>query len=428
MPYPKNLPELKARQKANLQQAVKTAYQKSRYYREVMDKLGLTPEKIKTVKDLPAIPPTFKKNLRERNWDFVCIDRGQWRDVYSTSGSTGSSVYIPLSHRDLALMGKLGGETLKLIGLTPRDLVQLTLPMGNWMWAAGHGFYYCYTSLGAGVLRFGPGFTDKQIELLENLDATVVHGIPSFLVKLGEAVKAKGAKTKVRRLVSIAENVINLELDRNRLGKKIEELWGLPLFSTYGASERPFLCGECRLRAGMHIHPDEMLVEILDPKTLEPLPEGEKGLVTFTSFKVEGFPLLRYAPGDLSFLVPGVCECGAVSQRLGPIYARTDHMMKIKGVMIYPERVSEVVAQVEEVGAFQLEAYTENFMDQLRVYFTVKAGANPEAAAKKLAVFLKHRLNISMETIPQNDKQLAERIFPPGINKAKTFLDNRSKN
>jgi len=426
VPYPKDLPGLKARQRENLTKALNWAYGNSRYYRELLDQHRINHEKIKDLKDFQRLPVTIKPHLRERNWDFVCIDRSQWLDAYSTSGSTGSSVFIPLSRADLNRMAKFGGETLKLIGLNKKDLVQLTLPMGNWMWAAGHGFYYCYTSMGAGVLRFGPGFTEKQIEIMEKLEPTVVHGIPSFLVKLGEAVKTHKPRIKVKKVVSIAENVMAMDLSKNQLGRKIEALWGVPLFSTYGASEGPFLCGECRMRKGHHIHPDEMLVEILDPNTYQPLPDGEKGLLAFTSFGVKGFPLLRYIPGDLSFLLPEPCSCGAVSQMLGPIYARNDHMMKIKGVMIYPERVSEAIAQFEGVSAFQLEAYTENYMDQLRVYFAPRLESEPALTGQKLQNFLKQKLGIKMAVIPQDEQQLGGRIFPTGTNKAKIFLDNRS--
>ncbi|MCD6310511.1 MAG: AMP-binding protein [Candidatus Eremiobacteraeota bacterium] len=425
MRFPRDPKKARKEQLERLKATVKYAYNNSRYFREKMDRAKFKPDKMKSFSDLKYLPVTTKNDLRENNWDIVAVPRKKWVDLLSTSGTTGQSVYIPMTKKDLRRVARWGGQTLSLMGLKKTDIVQLTLPMGSWLWMAGYGFYLCYVDFGCCVLRFGPGFTDKQIEIMEKLGTTVIHGVPSFMIRLGSAVRASGIRHHVEKVATIAENVLTMDLKKNSAGKMIEENWGAELFSTYGSTEGPIVCCECTEHQGMHVHPFEVIIEILDPDTYEPVPEGERGVITITPLGVEGFPLLRYAIGDLSFLVPGDCPCGAYGQRIGPIYARTDHMMKIKGVIVYPEVLKEIISREPLVGQFQIEAYTENFMDHIRIW----CAGNGEAGyiSNLLRKKIKESLGISVEVNVVSSTDVAARILPPGKNKPVVFLDLREK-
>jgi phenylacetate-CoA ligase len=182
------------------------------------------------------------------------------------------------------------------------------------------------------------------------------------------------------------------------------------------------------------MNPDEVYVEILDPETMEPVKDGEEGLVTVTPLGVKGFPLIRYINGDISFLVPGRCSCGRMLQRLGPIFARKDHMMKIKGVKVYPEVIKKMVEEFEDVDIFQLEAYTGDFMDLLKVCIPHLPGAEDqnllEKSTERAALLqdkIRRALGVTLEVRSINREELQQRVRPPEMRKPVIFLDNRKK-
>jgi len=275
---------------------------------------------------------------------------------------------------------------------------------------------------GCCVLRFGPGFGEEQVNTMSALGATVLHAVPSFAATLGLQAAPRRGELKVRKVVTIGENVMTRDLLRNALGRKIEELWGVELFSTYGCTEGPFIAAECGARAGHHYHPYEVLVEVLDGETHRPVEPGELGVVAVTPLGVEGFPLLRYLTGDVSFLVPGECPCGVLTPRLGPIVARTDQRMKIKGAVVYPEAVKEIIRGFPEIDGFQIEVYTRGFVDELRVHFHA-----PCELASALSAALYGGLGISVEALPCTREEMAARLFPPDAGKPRVFLDDRRK-
>ncbi|MCL5035545.1 MAG: AMP-binding protein [Chloroflexi bacterium] len=425
MTFPKDPAKTKKEQLERLKSTVKYTYDNSRYFNTKMKKAGFLPGKVKTIRDLSYLPVTTKKDLRENNWDIVAVPRSRWVDLVSTSGTTGQATYIPLTKKDLKRVGKWGGQTLSLMGLKKTDIVQMTLPLGSWMWMAGFGFYLCYTDFGCCVLRFGPGFTDKQIDIMEKLGSTIVHGVPSFMVRLGTAVRDSLPHHSVSKVATIGENVMSMDLKKNAMGQAIENIWEAELFSTYGCSEGPIVCGECTEHQGMHVHPFETIIEIVDPETYEPVKEGGKGVITITPLNVEAFPILRYAIGDLSFLVPGDCPCGAYGQRLGPIYSRIDHMMKIKGVVVYPEVIKEIISREPIVEQFQIEAYTENFMDNIRLWCSGKG--DQDHISDLLRKRIKGALGISVDVNVLSPAEVGARVMPQGINKPIVFLDAREK-
>lgn len=420
--------EIKARQLTNIKDYIEFAYHNTSYYKDLFDKNNIKIGDISSFDDLRRIPITTKEDLRKNNPRFYGTPEEEWIDMSCTSGTTGTSVYIPFTHNDMKRIAIRGAQTLRLSGINETDRIHLAMPMCAWMWMAGFGFYMCFSTAGVCVLRFGPGYSEKSLATIKNFSATAIMGVPSYLVKLGEMRERMQIETSVKRVFTIGENIMNKDLTKNALGKKLEELWKAEVFSCYGATEGTFLAVECNRFAGHHINPDELYMEILDPDTLEPVKDGEEGLVTITPLWAEGLTLLRYVNGDMSFIIPGRCPCGRMLQRVGPAFARVDQMMKVKGVMIYPEAIKNIIAGTGKIDLFQVEAYTENFSDLVRIY--VPSDADEETDRKSaldLRERIRMRIGVTLEVKPISRKKLQGMIFPPGKRKPVMFVDKRSK-
>jgi len=420
--------EIKRRQLAKIKEHINYAYNNSPYYKKLFDKIKIKPYNISNYDDLRKIPPTTKQDLRDYNPDFQAAPKSKWIDMSSTSGTTGVPVYMPFTRNDLEQMALFGAQTLSLSGITSEDIVHLVMPMSAWLWMAGFGFYFCFTALGACVLRFGPGSSEKSLATMKNVGATAIMGVPSFLVKLGMEKKKMGIDLQIKRVFTIGENMLEKDLSRNAFSKKIEELWDARLFSCYGGTEGPFLTVECDRFNGQHINPYEAYFEILDPETHKPVEDGEEGLITITPLGYEGFPLIRYINGDMSFLVPGRCPCKKMLQRTGPIFARIDHMMKIKGVMIYPEVIKKIIMEFGEIGLFQVEAYTENFMDMVRVHIPERENVEKSREiTMRLKEKIRRTLGVTLDVETMDSEELQRKILPPDKRKPVVFIDSRKR-
>ncbi|MCE1245053.1 MAG: AMP-binding protein [Firmicutes bacterium] len=418
--------EIEQRQNGRIREMVEYAYHNSFFYREMMDIAEVKPQDVQTAGDLKKLPITRKDDLREYNDRFFAAPRSRWLDIASTSGSTGAPVYIPFTLKDMERISLYGAQTLSLSGLSGEDTVHLTLPMSAWLWMAGFGFYFCFTTLGTGVTRFGPGFSEKSIRIIQETSSTALMAAPSFALKLGREIKRKGISHSIKRIFIVGENVLDRDLKKNGLGRMIEEAWNAELFSCYGATEGCFVTVECSAHNGHHINPDEVFFEILDPDTLEPVEDGKEGLVAITPLGVEGMPLLRYMNGDRSYLIPGPCPCGNMHKRLGPILARNDHMVKIKGVMVYPDAVKNVLSE-NGIVMMQVEVVEKDFANHLIVYIPAKPGDNTAFEAF-IQEQIRRKLGVTLEVRAIEEDELNHRIMPEATRKPVVFVDNRPKN
>lgn len=414
--------EMRKKRLEKIKQQVEYVHNNSPWYRALFKEQGVRPEDIRSYDDFSKIPVVTKDDIRRQNRDFFAAPEEEWVDITTTSGTTGQPTYMPLTRGDLYRVSVCGAQTAALSGLSSLDTMHLTLPMSAWMWMAGYGFYLMFTTIGATVLRFGPGFTEKSMSTLKSLKATALMATPSFALKLGKDIADAGIRHNVNKIYTIGENVLEKNLSHNELGAKIEKVWGAELFACYGATEGPFVSVECKRHNGHHINPLEVYVEILDPQTHKPLPHGKEGLVCITPLGSEGFPLLRYVNGDISFLVEGLCPCGKMLDRIGPIMGRMDHMMKIKGVMIYPEALKQEIHRLDIVETFQIEAFTRNYADGIRI--NLPAGVTPETGGI-LVEKLKRKFGVTFETAFFEDAVLKEMVFPQGSRKPRDFVDKR---
>ena len=421
-------------QTRKIREVVHYVYSHSKFYQRLFKREGLKPSQIKSLKDLEKIPLTTKDDLRKKNFDFVCAPHKEWADLFTTGGTTGLPVYLPQTKNDLSRTAWAEERTLRIAGIKKEDLVQFNMPMSTAMWGAGLSYWMGYQLIGAGVLRSGPGFAEQQIQNMERLKATVIHSQSSFLIRLGLMAKEKGVmkRLKIRLLLAGLENILNEDFSRNELGKKLEEVWkGCRVCAVYGNSESASPVNECQAESGYHLTSEFCYLEIVDSKTGKVLPPGEKGMMVITPFNLEGLPLLRYALGDVSFIIEGRCKCGRTAPRLGPILGRTDDMMKIKGVIVYPSGIEDIILSVKEVSSYYIEVDKDkNFMDQVRVYAAPKRELSKdekERLSEEINYAIKSKLQISAKVTLRSPQEIQEKVMPKGSTKPKKFWDLRSK-
>jgi phenylacetate-CoA ligase len=394
-----------------LKKVINYAYKNSRFYYNFFKKNKINPEKIKTIKDFQKIPFTYKEDLRKNNFDFIAVEKEKWVDVFSTTGTTGERIYFPITSSDLSRTAYAEYRCLKIAGVKESDIVQFTYPMSTAMWGAGISYYLGYQLIGCCVLRYGPGAVEEQLENMRKLSATIVHAQAGFLARLGEIAWEKKImkKLKVRLILPAIENLLNEDLTRNELGKKLEEIWKYArLCAVYGNTESAAPLKECEYKSGYHITPEFCYYEIVNPETNEILPPGEKGVIVITPLDVEGLPLIRYYLGDISFLIEEKCKCKRSAPRLGPILGRVDEMMKIKGVVVYPQAIENILKSLKEIGDYYIEIYRENYLDKLRIYISLKEGE--KEIVERINNLLKAKLNISGEIFIKSEKEIQEKI------------------
>lgn len=423
--------EIREFQFKRLQKVINYVYARSIFYRDKFKKANLVPEDIKTLNDIRKIPITTKEDLRIRNWDFVCVPRESWADMFVTSGVTGKQIYFPLTKGDIEENAKQQAKFWQTLGVRKEDMVQLTLPMGSAMWCAGLLWWLGNFVNGTCVLRFGPGRTGAQIRNMRLLKPTILCGTSSFLIKLGFAASSCLEEIKPRLLICTGENILSEDLKKNALGRRLSEAWGgIPIRSVYGSTEGARCC-ECETGQGYHTLPEVGFIEIVDPVTYKVLKPGETGMLLFTRFSIEGLPLLRYAIGDITFMIDEKCGCGRNTPRIGPILGRVDDRMKINGVNVFPSAVEEIVLRIPQVSQYYLEVYmSDNFRDKLRVYISSDQVEYERVPGKLSAIVeekIRSMLGVRVEVIFQKLDEILRKVMPHGTIKPLKFFDLRKK-
>jgi len=305
---------------------------------------------VRDLSDVASLPFTTKDDLRgdeDYPYGFVTVDRERLVRLHSSSGTTGRPTTIFHTRRDLDNWTELVARCLTMAGVTAGDVFQNM--MGYGLFTGGLGLHYGAERVGALTIPAGAGNSKKQISLMRDFATTVVHIIPSYALRLPSTFEQLGCDP---RDFSVRTAVLGAEPHSDSIRRRIEELWGLKAFNSYGLSEMngPGVAFECGRQDGLHLWEDSYLVEIIDPETLAPLPEGERGELVLTTLAREGMPLIRYRTKDLTSLRRERCECGRTHVRIDRITGRTDDMLIIKGVNIYPIQVERVLMGFEEVG------------------------------------------------------------------------------
>lgn len=319
------------------------------FYRRRFAESGITPATIRTLADLGKIPFTTKQDLRDSYpFKMSAVPLSRVVRLHSSSGTTGTPTVILHTQRDLDEWANAVARCLYMVGLRPGDIFQNSSGYG--MFTGGLGFQYGAERLGMLTVPAAAGNTKRQIKFITDFGTTALHAIPSYAGRLYEVMEEMGIDP--RRDTRLHTLIIGAEPHSEEQRRRIEQMLGVKAYNSFGMSEMcgPGVAFECREQNGLHIWEDYYIVEIVDPVTLEPVPEGEVGELVLTTINREAMPLLRYRTRDLTRILPGECPCGRHHLRLDRMKGRSDDMMILKGVNIFPIQIETVLMQFPELG------------------------------------------------------------------------------
>lgn len=322
----------------------------SPFYRERFAREGLKPSDIKTLDDIRKIPFTTKQDLRDTYpFGIASVPLELCTRLHSSSGTTGNPTVILHTQKDLQEWANAVARCLWMVGCRPNDVFQNTSGYG--MFTGGLGFQYGAELLGMLTVPAAAGNTLRQLKFFTDFGTTVVHAIPSYAARLYEVMQEKGIDP--RRDLKLRTLVIGAEPHSEDTRRRIEDMLGVKAYNSFGMSEMcgPGVAFECPEQNGMHIWEDYYIVEIVDPDTLEPVPDGEVGELVLTTLKREAMPLIRYRTRDLTRILPGDCPCGRHHKRLDRMKGRSDDMIILKGVNIFPIQIETILMQFKELAS-----------------------------------------------------------------------------
>ena len=349
-------PELETMSRADLEKLQLERLQKTvkhcmnaEFYRRRFKELGITPDDIKSLEDVQRLPFTTKEDLRD-NYPFglACVPLRECTRLHSSSGTTGNPTVVLHTQRDIDEWANAVARCLWMVGSRPDDVFQNSAGYG--MFTAGLGFQYGAERVGMLTVPASSGNTKRQIKFIRDFGTTVLHAIPSYASRIYEVMREEGVDP--RRDTQLRVLCIGAEPHSEEQRQRIEQQLGVKAYNSYGISEMmgPGVAFECPEQNGLHIWEDYFIVEIIDPVTLKPVPDGQLGELVLTTINREGMPLLRYRTRDLTRILPGECACGRHHKRLARLQGRSDDMIILKGVNIFPIQIEKILLGFPELG------------------------------------------------------------------------------
>jgi phenylacetate-CoA ligase len=419
--------KLEAVQMERLKSTLRRAAE-SPHYGGVFREKGFDPAKINSLDDVKRIPLTTKEDLRA-SWPygFLAVSKDELVRMHSSSGTTGRATVIFHTVNDVGAWTNLVARCMYMTGVRRGDVFQNMMTYG--LFTGGLGFHYGAEKVGALVIPAGAGNSKRQIQLMRDFGTTVIHIIPSYALHLYTVFGEMSLDPKQDTKLKIA--FIGAEPHSEKTRKRIEEFYGIKAYNSYGLSEMngPGVAFECPCQTGLHIWEDNFIVEIINPDTLEPVPDGGEGELVMTTLLREGMPILRYRTKDLTRIIPGVCECGRTHRRIDRIKGRTDDMLIIKGVNIFPIQVEKKLMEIPGVGTdYVIILDREEFNDIMTVRVEVQREffdgdlLHLEALQKRIIEALKSDILIT----PKVDL-VAPGGLPKTEGKAVRVIDNRKE-
>ena len=411
-------------QDERLVKQVKHVYDNVPYYRAKMEEKGVTPEDIKSVDDLHKLPFLTKDDLRDAYpYGLVAKPLSDCVRIQSTSGTTGRRVVAFYTQHDLDLWEECCARALAAAGATKDDVVHVSYGYG--LFTGGPGLNGGSHKLGSLTLPMSSGNTDRQIQFMCDLGSTVLCCTPSYAAYLAETICEQGLRDKIK----LKAGIFGAEAWSEEMRHDIEEKLGIKAYDIYGLTEisGPGVSYECSAQGGMHINEDHFIAEIIDPNTGEVLPEGEKGELVFTSITKEAFPLLRYRTRDICVLNREKCSCGRTHVRMSKPMGRSDDMLIVKGVNVFPSQIETVLLNKGYPANYQIVVSREKNSDKLEVQVEMTpemfSDSIREIAAreKELIEALKSMLGIYAVV-----KLVAPKTIARSEGKAKRVIDNRN--
>ncbi len=365
---------LEALQLKRLKQVAQRVYNTVGFYRKAFDEKGIRPDDIKSLDDLQRLPFTTKQDLRD-NYPFglFTVPMSNVVRIHASSGTTGKPTVVGYTKRDIETWSELMARSFAAAGLSQNDIIHNAYGYG--LFTGGLGAHYGAERLGASVIPMSGGNTKKQIMLLQDFSPTAICCTPSYALFLAEAGAEMGIDM---RTLKLRVGILGAEPWSEKMRAEIEDKLGLQALNIYGLSEiiGPGVSMECSEgRNGLHIFEDHFIAEIIDPETGEVLPYGEQGELVFTTITKEAFPLIRYRTKDISRLMPETCRCGRPFVRMERVTGRSDDMLIIRGVNVYPSQIESVLMDIEGIEPhYQLIVNRDGNLDTLEVQVEVSEG------------------------------------------------------
>ncbi|MDX9746852.1 MAG: phenylacetate--CoA ligase [Syntrophales bacterium] len=362
---------LEVLQLKRLKQVISRVYHTVGFYRKSFDEIGVTPDDIKTLDDLKRFPFTTKQDLRD-NYPFgmFAVPMSGVVRLHASSGTTGRSTVVGYTKRDIEIWSELMARCFVAAGLTKNDMIHNAYGYG--LFTGGLGIHYGAEKLGASVIPISGGNTKRQIMILQDFGPTAICCTPSYALNLAEQGEAMGIDMGTLKL---RVGIFGAEPWSEKMRNEVEDALNLAAMNIYGLSEimGPGVAMECHEgREGMHVFEDHFLVETINPETGEVLPAGEPGELVFTTLTKEAFPMIRYRTRDLSKLIPEPCVCGRTHFRMERIKGRSDDMLIIRGVNVFPSQIEAVLVDIEDLDPhYQLIVKREGTLDTLEVHVEV---------------------------------------------------------
>ena len=420
--------EMHKLQSIRLKKAVTRVYHNCEPYRKRMQEAGIVPNDIQTIDDIVKLPFTSKKDLRDYYpFGLLSSPLSEIVRVHASSGTTGKPIVVGYTRNDLAIWNEVGARCLTAYGLGKNDVIQVSYGYG--LFTGGLGAHGAVETIGGTVIPMSSGNTEKQIMLMHDLGAKALACTPSYALYLAEALESSGIS---RDQFHLQIGVFGAEPWTEAMRKEIEAKLGIKAYDIYGLTEiiGPGVGYECQCQNGTHLCEDHFLPEIIHPETGEAVAPGEKGELVFTTLTKEGMPLIRFRTRDLTRLIYDACECGRTSVRMDRILGRSDDMLIIRGVNVFPSQIEAAICELEEFEPhFFITVDRINNSDTLEIQVEVKEAFFYDEVAKVLALKKKiaHKIQ-SVTGIQPNIKLVEPRSLERSQGKAKRVLDKRNFN
>jgi phenylacetate-CoA ligase len=416
--------ELQAVQLERLKQTLRHAYENVAHYRRSFDEAGVHPDDLKSLADLAKFPFTTKKTLRD-NYPFglFAVPREQVVRVHASSGTTGKPTVVGYTKRDIDTWADLVARSIRAAGGRPGDMVHIAYGYG--LFTGGLGAHYGAERLGCTVVPMSGGQTEKQVQLIQDFQPSIIMVTPSYMLNIVEEFKRQGIDPATS---SLKVGIFGAEPWTGAMRREIEENAGIDAVDIYGLSEvmGPGVASECiESKDGPVIWEDHFYPEIIDPDTGEVLPDGEEGELVFTSLSKEALPVIRYRTRDLTRLLPPTSRS---MRRMGRITGRSDDMLIIRGVNVFPSQVEEQVLQMPALAPhYQLVVSKEGHLDKLEVRCELREGEFAEDQVQTLAQELKHRIKTYIGVTTSVNLLPAQGIERSLTGKARRVVDQRNQ-
>ena len=388
--------EIERIQLERLQETVSRVYEKVAPYRKKMDDAGVRPEDIQTLADLAKLPFVTKQDMRD-NYPFglFAVDRDSLVRIHASSGTTGKPTVVGYTQNDLDTWTECVSRIACMGGASSHDTAQICFGYG--MFTGALGLHYGLENMGAAIVPSSTGNSEKQIMYMKDFETSLLVATPSYALRLAEVAREIGVEPKRDLKVKIA--LVGSELLTDAMREEMHKAWGddVLITSNYGMSELmgPGVSGECEHLCGMHINEDFFIPEIIDPNTGEVLPAGEQGELVITCIKKEGLPLIRYRTKDITRLFYEKCQCGRTFCRMENLSGRSDDMLKIRGVNVFPSQIEEVILGFSELGPhYEIVLEREGYLDKLSVRVELAESTDSFSTLESIAARVRNKLKV----------------------------------